>query len=211
MHCDTCHSDGQRQGIATGNVETNILALHDEKEGTSLINARPVLCASCHSSNALGTPGQPGVENLSLAMHKLHDTVFPKPNTMQGTCYSCHPGQQTQCLRDVMYKEGVTCTRCHGDLTSLSNPARYPWVDEPKCGTCHESRFAEEPGKLYRNSKGHGGLFCETCHGSPHAILASTQPADNIQNIALQGHAGTLSDCKVCHGPNVPNGRGPHE
>jgi hypothetical protein len=212
MHCETCHSDGQRQGIATGNVETNILTLHDVKEGTSLMNARPVLCASCHSSNALGTAGQAGVKNLSLAMHNLHQSAFPKPNTMENTCYSCHPGQQTQCLRDVMYSEAnITCTECHGDLTALANPARNPWVDEPKCGSCHEARFAEEPGKLYRNSKGHGGLFCETCHGSPHAILPSSQPADNIQNIALQGHAGTLKECKVCHGPNVPSGREPHE
>ena len=66
------------------------------------------------------------------------------------------------------------------------------------------------PGKRYRDSTGHGGLFCETCHGSPHAILPSSQPNDNIQNIALQGHAGTLEDCKVCHGSQVPSGSGPH-
>jgi hypothetical protein len=212
MHCETCHSDGQRQSIATGNVETNILTLHDAKVGTSLMNARPVLCASCHASNALGTTGQAGVPNLSLAMHGLHQKAFPTPNTMQNTCYQCHPGQQTQCLRDVMYSEaGATCTTCHGGLSTLANPARNPWLDEPKCGTCHEARFAEEPGKLYRNSKGHGGLYCETCHGSPHAILPSTQPNDNIQSIALQGHAGTLSECQVCHGPVVPSGHGPHQ
>lgn len=210
MRCDQCHSDGQRAGIATGNVETNILTLHDVRQGTSLMLNRPVLCASCHASNALGAPGQSGVKNLSLAMHGFHQTAFPQPNTMQNTCYSCHPGQQTQCLRDVMYSEGVTCTRCHGDLKALANPARNPWVDEPKCGSCHDAKYAEETGKRYRDSKGHGGLFCETCHGSPHAILPSTQPADNAQNIALQGHAGTLEDCKVCHGANVPSGAGPH-
>ena len=31
MHCDYCHSDGQREGIATGKVETNILTLHDRE------------------------------------------------------------------------------------------------------------------------------------------------------------------------------------
>ena len=53
------------------------------------------------------------------------------------------------------------------------------------------------------------GSYCEACHGSPHAILPSIEPNDNIQNIALQGHAGTLSDCTVCHA-TVPDGAGPH-
>ena len=111
MNCQTCHSDGQRNGISTGNVETNILTLHDELQGTKLMNARPVLCADCHASNALGKPGQPGVENLSLAMHGKHSTAFPQPNTMDNTCYQCHPGPQTKCLRDVMAQDGVTCIR----------------------------------------------------------------------------------------------------
>lgn len=62
---------------------------------------------------------------------------------------------------------------------------------------------------MYRNSVGHDGLYCEACHGSTHAILPSLEPNDNIQNIALQGHAGTLSDCTVCHA-SVPDGPGPH-
>ena len=91
----------------------------------------------------------------------------------------------------------------------MANPARRPWIDEPRCETCHTAQYGEETGKLYRNSVGHGGLYCEACHGSPHAILPSIEPNDNIQNIALQGHAGTLSDCTVCHA-TVPDGAGPH-
>jgi hypothetical protein len=84
-------------------------------------------------------------------------------------------------------------------------------LDEPSCGSsnCHGAQFAEEPGKLFRNSKGHGGLFCSTCHSSPHAILPTTKAQDNIQNMALQGFAGTLSECSVCHG-YTPTGLGPH-
>jgi hypothetical protein len=58
-------------------------------------------------------------------------------------------------------------------------------------------------------SRGHGGLYCSACHGEPHAILPSGQANDNVQNIALQGHAGTLNKCEVCHGV-VPAGPGPH-
>jgi hypothetical protein len=46
-------------------------------------------------------------------------------------------------------------------------------------------------------------------HGSPHAILPSENERDNVQNIALQGYAGTLRECVVCHG-YIPNGPGPH-
>ncbi len=167
---------------------------------------KPVLCASCHSSNALGAPGKPGVMSLSEAMHTRH-----KGKT--NDCYKCHPGQNTKCLRGVMSNEhNMDCSDCHGGMQQMSESihnGRQPWLEEPKCGSCHSSNFAEEQGKLYRNSKGHGGLFCTTCHGSPHAIVPSREENDNLQNYNLQGYAGTLSDCKVCHTTN-PTGPGPH-
>jgi hypothetical protein len=208
MRCDTCHADGKEPGSSTGNVETNILALHDGEENTALMASRPVLCAQCHASNALGAPGKPGIPNLSRAMHRKHAL---EPGGDEGTndCYLRHPGQQTQCLRDVMYQKGLTCISCHGDTAAVANPARNPWVDLPRCGDCHGAKYAEEPGKRYRDSVGHGGIYCEACHGSPHAILPTTQPNDNAQNIAMQGHPGTLDDCTVCHG-SMPDGPGPH-
>ena len=72
MRCDTCHADGMQEGIRTGNVETNILTLHDKEEDTNLMGSRPVLCANCHGSNALGMPGNPELPNLSRAMHNRH-------------------------------------------------------------------------------------------------------------------------------------------
>ena len=223
MNCNACHADGMQEGIATGNVETNILTLHDKEEGTALMSKRPVLCQSCHGDNALGVPGNPNLPNLSLAMHNKHkvesgaalpsadkENLGPSVVT-SGTnnCYLCHPGVKTQCLRDVMYQKGMTCIGCHGTTADVANPARRPWIDLPRCESCHGAQYAENPNTLFRNSTGHGGLYCEACHGSPHAILPSTQPKDNIQNIALQGYAGTLSDCRVCHGTN-PVGAGPH-
>jgi hypothetical protein len=206
MRCDYCHKDGQQEGIRTGNVETNILTLHDKEEDTNLMGQRPVLCAKCHGSNALGMPGNPELPNLSLAMHKKHEEV----TRTSSDCYKCHPGQQTQCLRDVMYQRGMDCIDCHGSAADVANPTRRPWIDLPRCATCHAAQFAENPGKRYRDSVGHGGLYCEACHGSPHAILPTNQANDNLQNVALQGHAGTLNDCAVCHGATLPSGPGPH-
>lgn len=219
MRCDTCHYDGAH-GISTGNIETNILTLHDDEEHTNLMSHRPVLCANCHGSNALGLPGNPELPNLSRAMHEKHapdtEVVTPgidtpvNPNDGTNDCYLCHPGQVTQCLRDVMYASGMRCMDCHGGTAQVADPNRRPWIDEPRCGNCHGSQFAENPNTLYRNSTGHGGMYCEACHGSPHAILPTIQANDNIQNISLQGHAGTLDKCQVCHAL-LPPGRGPHD
>jgi cytochrome c553 len=49
LNCAKCHG--------AQNTEVNILTLHDTQSGTALMSQRPVLCASCHSSNALGTAG----------------------------------------------------------------------------------------------------------------------------------------------------------
>ncbi|MCB0236729.1 MAG: hypothetical protein KDG58_21305, partial [Anaerolineae bacterium] len=100
----------------------------------------------------------------------------------------------------------------HGDMRAVGSEDRIPWVDEPKCGdsACHGSQYAENPNTLYRNSTGHGGLYCEACHNSTHAILPSREARDNMQTIALQGYAGAITECTVCHGLTVPAGQGPH-
>jgi hypothetical protein len=214
MRCDRCHSDGQREGIATGKVETNILTLHDrENSGNyppghtgALMNRRPVLCAECHASNALGAPGVQGLPNLSKAMHSKHAGVVP--DTTDG-CYNCHPGPDTKCLRDVMStRQGMGCVNCHGGMNRVKqNP--NPWLNEPRCDTCHTGAGFKQDQPLYRNSKGHGGIYCEGCHDSTHAIAQSTQPRDAIKFVNLQGHAGTLDTCTVCH-LTKPTSGGPH-
>jgi hypothetical protein len=210
IDCGECHTDGF-EGISTGDVETNILTLHDQENDTNLMGSRPVLCASCHGSNALGLAGDPELPNLSRAIHRKHAEEWGEDGKAANECYLCHPGQQTQCHRGVMFTRGVTCIDCHGDLFAVGASGRRPWIDLPRCGAtnCHGAQFSEEPDKLYRNSIGHGGLVCTACHGSPHAIWPSSEASDNIQTIGLQGHAGTLDDCRVCHN-RIPAGAGPH-
>jgi len=54
---------------------------------------------------------------------------------------------------------------------------------------------------LYRLSKGHGGVMCEGCHGSAHAIWPNANPwaNDNVTANQIQGHSGTITECTVCH------------
>jgi hypothetical protein len=203
MRCDTCHNN------PTQNFRMNILLKHDEENGTHLADqansGNPVLCANCHADPALGMPGDPELPSLSAAMHSKH-----KEETSD--CYSCHPGPETKCLRDVMSTEyNMTCVDCHkGGMEALGKEDRTPWKDEPRCADCHDAAYAENPGTLYRLSKGHGGLYCESCHNSTHAILKSRENQDNQQVISYQGYADTLQECTVCH-LTRPSTGGPHQ
>lgn len=204
MSCNLCHNTpGQ-------SVATSILAAHDRLHGTTLASQKPVMCASCHSDNALGTPGQPGVKSLSAAMHGAHAPRMAAAH-LDNDCYACHPGFRTNCQRDVHAANGVVCVTCHGGMDVVGSEARNPWVDEPRCGTCHtRTGFEfEQAGTLYRNSVGHGGVQCVTCHGSPHAMGPAVTPTDNAQAIRLQGHAGVLNTCTVCH-TSTPGDPFPH-
>jgi hypothetical protein len=179
---------------------------------------------------------------------------------LEQTCYQCHPGSKTQCLRGAMFSGGVVCQDCHGGMEQVGNDysdvhpetlagdsgKRIPWATEPKCQSCHTgdarnknhpaggivaddgirllqaftkndvnampisamaSRFAENQ-SLYRLSgnkdgsgKGHGGVMCEGCHGSTHAIWPNQNPFanDNIAATQIQGHTGTIIECETCH------------
>jgi hypothetical protein len=54
-------------------------------------------------------------------------------------------------------------------------------------------------------------MKCASCHGSTHAIYPSSHKEDNLQSIAVQGFAGTISECSSCHSsmPKTSN-KGPH-
>ncbi len=194
MSCNLCHNT---PGESTA---TNILNAHDRLHGTNLVAAQPVMCASCHADNALGTAGQPGVPNLSSAMHGAHAARMGQVN-MANSCYACHPGVRTNCQRDYHASQNISCTDCHGGMAAVANPARNPWVDLPRCGNCHTRNGFEfeQAGVRYRDSKGHGGVLCVSCHGSPHATGPAVNALDNLQANRVQGHAGPVNTCLVCH------------
>jgi len=198
IRCDLCHNT---PGISTA---TDILRAHDRLHGTSLEAAKPVFCGGCHVQAPLaayGFTGTPGIPSLSRAMHKAHAPRMGPARRLGVRCYACHPGVRTQCLRGVHFSKGIDCEVCHISMRAVARATRRPWVDEPRCESCHNRpgfQF-EQPGVLYRDSKGHHGVHCAACHGSPHAITPTVTPADNVQAIALQGHAGAIDRCTVCH------------
>ncbi len=191
---------------------------------------------------------------------------------LEQTCYQCHPGKQTQCLRGAMFTGGTVCQDCHGGMKQVGDDysdtsphslagvtKRIPWATEPKCQSCHTgdaltpnhpaggivakdgirlaqaylkddatatpisammSRFAENQ-SLYRLSgnddgskKGHGGVMCEGCHGSTHAIWPNANPFanDNVTANQIQGHTGPVTECSSCHAKDTLGNTldGPH-
>lgn len=192
--CNLCH------GSPTESVGHSVLAAHDRLHGTTLLNQMPVNCSSCHADPAVGAPGTPGVPYFSIAMHGAHASRIGQIQ-IDNACYACHPGNRTQCLRDVHETSGMTCISCHGDMAAVGTPGRVPWVDVPRCGSCHSRPGFEfeQPGKLMRESVGHGGVTCLACHGSPHATGPAEHLADNLQALVQQSLTGPIRNCTVCH------------
>lgn len=223
-----------------------------------------------HSPGHLGQP-----KPMSTVMHAYHGAlvgpsgqrVFPPGGSALDTCYKCHPGAITQCLRGAMATGGMECFDCHGDMLAVGGAfpllpggsidgqadgeARRSWKDVPRCQSCHtgdalshlsgadlvaapdgirlrqawrigdpsaspiravNQRFAENPNHSYKGSRGHGGLSCESCHGSTHAEWPNADPAhnDNVAAIQVQGHAGPLIECSACHATLGGAAGGPH-
>lgn len=196
INCAKCH------GSSPANAFDDILLKHDNKHGTSLSVAanQPVLCASCHPSPALGITTGPQIY-LSQALHGSH------ANKTGIGCYDCHPGATTKCSRSLRHTAADgNCTSCHGDMANVASTiaaGRVPWATEPKCVTCHTGVDQVNTGDaLYRNSRGHGNMYCPSCHGSPHAMMPSREAIDNYQSVQYQGFTSTIKSigsCGVCH------------
>jgi NAD-dependent dihydropyrimidine dehydrogenase PreA subunit len=192
ISCAKCHG---------ANAFDNILTAHDKAHGTKLMTSKPVLCASCHGSPALGStsPGSSG-KFLSQAIHGFHANKG-------ASCYDCHPGATTKCNRSARHTTANgNCTTCHGSMANVASTisaGRIPWANEPNCVSCHTGVSGVDTGTaLYRNSHGHGNLYCSACHGSPHAMVPSLNAKDNYQELQYQGSTRpvkSIGSCGICH------------
>jgi predicted CxxxxCH...CXXCH cytochrome family protein len=203
LNCAKCHNGNP-------NPFLDMLQKHDRNLGTTLVAQRPVLCASCHGSPALGQTGRgTSGKYLSEAIHGFHAN-------MGAACYDCHPGTRTQCSRSIAHTAtdgNCSNVNCHGSMTtvasSITSGSRIPWANEPKCVNCHAGIAEVDTGTtLYRNAIGHGGIYCAGCHGSPHSMVPSRQGSDNYQAIQYQSRAKTIGSCGACHAGSKGAGLG---
>ena len=129
----------------------------------------------------------------------------------------------------------LECQSCHGPMAKVGADGRAGWIDLPKCQNCHyksvdgsyvqdtsafdaagnfrnaTSIFSTGP-SLYKAATTHGGMQCESCHGSTHAEYESSEKNDNVQSMVLQKYPGVIAECSACHTATMPvsDDEGPH-
>ena len=150
-------------------------------------------CHSCHGDmlavgglNPLATGG---------SIDGANDGQQRRPWLDLPRCQACHTGDAVNYLSgipglvpDPQWPFRLRQAYLTGD------PSASPLLASNK-------RFAENTDTLYRFSKGHHGINCESCHGSTHAIWpnVAANANDNQAALALQGFSGPLIACETCH------------
>ncbi len=187
--CYTCHP-GRVTQCFRGAMANAGLACQDCHGGLSQVG-------NDFSRNV--SPGNPGA--FILAGDYYTNPATPRvPWANEPMCQSCHTGDV---LRNLANSSGTVKS---SDNIRLLQAFRTSDANAKPIVALNR-RFAENQSSskqiLYRLSKGHGGVFCQGCHGSTHAEWpnAIANANDNVAALQLQGHAGTLTECKSCHGP----------
>lgn len=239
MSCKSCHasSSGNDARPNAGWVndsdpekdwKKNILRLHDQKIPNAIITAgmqssytggtllatanagQPVLCASCHKSNALGTSAKAGIKSLTEALHARHAAVKDPTSGLtldslsnRDSCYLCHPGSNTKCLRGAMGNaknadgsNAIDCQSCHGNMSKVGQASREGWLDEPGCQHCHDK---DTSGKFVRYTSvfDNSGLLRSTLDNRFAGNTNTPMNGFSLYRFS-KGH-GNLQ-CEACHG-----------
>lgn len=176
-------------------------------------DGKPVLCAACHASEALGAPSYGTIPPLTASVHSFHahvtDPVLGTPldnAANRAACYRCHPGSTTKCLRGAMGSavaaDGsmeMQCQSCHGNLSQVGASSRVGWFMEPNCQSCHSGTATSNNGQIRYTS-----CFTDT-NGTvraPANLTFATQPDTPAPGLSLYrfsaGHGGL--QCEACHG-----------
>ena len=223
-------------GIQERDFRLNILRLHDEHQFVRrsvlyqaalaargfnpqglyrgvIADNKPVLCAACHASEALGAPSYGTIPPLTASIHSFHAHVKDPVTSMtldnsanRSACYRCHPGSTTKCLRGAMggamAADGsmeMQCQSCHGNMSTVGSTSRVGWFMEPNCASCHTGTATSNNGQIRYPS-----VFTDTNFTVRSAVdqTFSTQPNTPAGGLSLfrfsGGHGGL--QCEACHG-----------
>ena len=208
-------------------IKLNVLRLHDENQQgnpafiqalenqgfntnglyqTVVVDGTAILCARCHASNALPVAPEPGLPPLTQVMHGHHGQVVDPTTGMildnslnRDSCYRCHPGSSTRCLRGAMGAAvaadgglAIECQSCHGQMSAVGATTRSGWFDEPSCQSCHTGSAVDNNGAIrYRTVFEPGGEERVAVNGM------FAHPTNMLYRFST-GHGGL--QCSACHG-----------
>jgi hypothetical protein len=176
-------------------------------------DGKPVLCAACHASEALGTASYGDIPPLTASIHFLHAAVRDPDlhirldsSEHRSACYRCHPGSATKCLRGAMgaavAADGsmeMQCQSCHGNMSTVGSLNRVGWFMEPNCQACHTGTATSNSGQIRYTS-----VFTNTAGGmrvpaNQTFATAANTPAPGLSLYRFSaGHGGL--QCSACHG-----------
>ena len=157
--------------------------------------------------------GIDGIKPLTEAVHGLHAGVVNESLTTlddvgnRTSCYVCHPGFDTQCLRGAMGKAigadgqfSMDCQSCHGEHSAVGDPDRVGWLEQPECSNCHTGTATNNNGQIRYTS-----AFDDATGELRNAVsdVFATTPDVPAQGFSLyrfsSSHGGL--QCSACHGP----------
>jgi PKD repeat protein len=177
-------------------------------------DGKPVLCAVCHASEALGTGSYSNIPPLTASLHSKHAPVMdPELNLTldhsdnRSACYRCHPGSATKCLRGAMggaiANDGsmsMQCQSCHGNMSHVGRAGRKGWLEEPNCQSCHTGTATSNNGQIrYASSFTDTNNWIERLAVNQTFATKSNTPAAGVSLYRFSaGHGGL--QCSACHG-----------
>ncbi|MCB1128436.1 MAG: cadherin-like domain-containing protein, partial [Verrucomicrobiae bacterium] len=123
----------------------------------------------------------------------------------RASCYRCHPGQETRCLRGAMGSAVVAdgtmamqCQSCHGSMLDVGAAGRTGWLEQPNCQACHTGTAIQNNGQIrYQTAHETDGTLRQAVNQT-----FATQPNTPANCFSLYrfsaGHGGL--QCEACHG-----------
>jgi formate dehydrogenase gamma subunit len=111
----------------------------------------------------------------------------PKPQD----CIGCHDVDLAKFEKTPHASMG--CTGCHGSITKLPHTGKPAPV---KCADCHADEVKNYAGSVHGMAKKQGmadAATCASCHGSPHELLPTSDPASRVAKPNLP------DTCGSCH------------
>jgi cytochrome b subunit of formate dehydrogenase len=183
------------------------LALGMATWGVTPLRASDQDCLACHGEAGMKSESGQSL-HVDAARHRasVHGDLgcttchvgvkeYPHPKPMRmPACAKCHedPVQQLpQSVHSILGKEA--CASCHGSAHEVQ---RADKVVPQQCATCHEDAVHGYQLGVHAAARKGGDQqapTCLSCHGSPHQILAASDPKSPVF------HANIPATCGTCH------------